>query len=368
MKKSFFAYTLAALVFATQLASCFNEPFDREAMLQSLGKEVIIPMYQAFADETATLAAEAASFCSRTSASGLADLQEQWKAARSAWKKTEAINFGPYTEQPWRLGPKIDSWPVREGTVEGNLASEQPLTCEGVSALGASSRGLSTMEYLIFDPEGAGVALEKFESDGSGQRCNYTETLAEDLAVNAEAMVTAWAPDGDDYLGDLLASGEPGTPFMSIRDAANEIVNRMLFLTENIMGSKLGDPLGLSGGEPRPELVESRYSDHSIEDILANLEGLENLYRGRFEERRGIGVQLWVRWYSPDADALMLKAITEARWAVEAVPEPLSVAVVGDSELVEAAYDQVRELRNTIGVDVINALAGSVAFNDNDGD
>lgn len=369
MTKPLFAFWLVALLFATQLTSCFNEPFDREAMLESLGKDVIIPSYQAFAEEAAALSLAAEVFCGDISSSSLSELQDQWSTARAAWKQTETINFGPYVEQPWRLGPKIDSWPVREDTIEENLAREEPLTFEAVSQLGASSRGLPALEYLIFDPDGAGLALEKFEQSETEQRCEYTAALAEDVRVNAEAMVQAWSPEGEDYLGDLLASGEPGAPFMSIRDAANEIVNRMLFLTESIMRGKLGKPLGLeSGGEPRPSLVESKYSEHSIEDILANLEGLENLYRGRYAGRRGIGVQLWVRWHSPELDSAMLRAITETRWAVEAIPEPLSQSVIHEDELVQAAYDQVRELRNTIGVDVVNTLAGSVTFNSSDGD
>ena len=212
-------------------------------------------------------------------------------------------------------------------------------------------------------------SLGAFETEGGEQRCNYTTALAEDLQVNAEAMVRAWSPEGDDYLGALLASGQPGAPFMSIGDAADEIVNRMLFLAENIMRGKLGQPLGLeSGGEPRPELVESRYSDHSVEDLLANLGGLEDIYRGRFADRRGTGVLLWVRWHSPDTDALMRRTIIETRWAIEAITEPLSEAVVFNPDVVQAAYDQVRELRNTIGVDVVNTLSGSVTFNNNDGD
>ncbi len=367
--KKLYVCSIFVLASSLQLASCFNEPFDREAMLESLGNDVIIPMYREFADEAATLATEANTFCSAATASRLSTLQDQWRSTRIAWKQTETINFGPYMEQPWRLGPKIDSWPVREGTVDENLASEEPLTFDVVSSLGASSRGLATMEYLIFDADGAGITLEKFEAEGGEQRCNYVASLAEDLAANGRAMVNAWSPDGDDYLGDLLASGEPGAPFMSVRDASNEIVNRMLFLTENIMRLKLGKPLGVeSGGEPQPDLVESRYSNQSLQDILANLDGLESLYRGRFEEGQGIGVQLWVRWHNPEADRAMLRTITETRWAVEAIPPPLSRAVVFDTELVQAAYDQMRELRNTIGVDIVNALAGSVTFNDTDGD
>ncbi|MGB8330887.1 MAG: hypothetical protein WCE62_12240, partial [Polyangiales bacterium] len=70
----------------------------------------------------------------------------------------------------------------------------------------------------------------------------------------------------------------------------------------------------------------------------------------------------------PDTDRDVLAAIKRARWAVEAIPEPLSHAVVAQRDLVQAAYEQVRELRNVIGVDLINAIAGTVTFNDTDGD
>ncbi len=360
---------LALVLMVSQLVSCFNQPFDRKAMLESLGSDVIIPSYRWFSDETAALVSSAKSFCSNPTASSLEAFQTQWESAQVPWTQMEVADFGPYAEQPWRIGPKVDSWPVREDTIEENLAGAEPLDASRVSTLGASSRGLPALEYLIFDPEGVHTALAKFEDEGGARRCEYAIGLSEDLHASAEAMVTAWSHDGDDYLGALVASGEPGAPFMSVSDASNEIINQMLSLTETIMRSKLGQPLGLeSGGEARPDQVESRYSGHSIRDILANLDGLENLYRGRFDERRGIGVQLWVRWYNPDTDRDVLAAILKARWAVEAIPEPLSRAVVTQPDIVQAAYDQMRELRNVIGVDVINAIAGTVTFNETDGD
>jgi len=360
---------LGLLLLVSQLASCFNEPFDRKAMLESLGSEVIIPSYRWFLDETAALVSSAQSFCSEPTAASLAGFQAQWQSVRVPWKQMEVAAFGPYAEQPWRIGPKIDSWPVREDTIEQNLAGAEPLDVAHVSALGAASRGLPALEYLIFDPEGVHAALVKFEAEGGARRCEYAIGLSEDLHANADAMVSAWSHDGDDYLGALVASGEPGAPFTSVSDASNEIINRMLSLTESIMRSKLGQPLGLeSGGEAHPDQVEAPYSGNSIRDIVANLDGLENIYRGRFDGGRGIGVQLWVRWYSPDTDQSVRAAIMKARWAVEAIPEPLSNAVVTQPDLVQAAYDQLRELRNVIGVDVINAIAGTVTFNETDGD
>lgn len=354
---------------ASLVTSCFNEPFDNQAMLESLGSDVIIPTYASFAAETIGLVESAYVFCDDRTDFRLEDLQSRWKRARVLWKQMDTIDFGPYSDQPWRLGPKIDSWPVREDTMEENLAVMEPIDLEVVRGLGAASRGLPAMEYLIFDPRGADLALARFEDATGDQRCRYATALAEDLQVNAEAMVEAWSHQGDDYLGALVASGQAGSPFMSVREASNEIVNRMLFLAEDIMRLKLGQPLGLeSGGEAQPEKVESRYSDHSIEDILANLEGLENLYRGRYGERLGVGVQRWVRWYSADVDRRVIASMREARRAVEDIPSPLSRAVLEHPDAVRTAYERMRELRNTIGVDLINALAGSVTFNDTDGD
>jgi predicted lipoprotein len=368
VKQSLLALSIILALAVAQLAACASD-FDRAAMLESLGSNVIIPTYDTLSNETSALVEAAHAFCDAPSTSGLENLQGHWSAARVAWKQMDTIDFGPYTEQPWRLGPKIDFWPVREDTIEENLAGDEPLHFERVSALGASSRGFPAMEYLIFDPQGTSIALEPFEAESGDRRCDYVSALAEDLRANSQAMVRAWSHDGDDYLGSLVASGEPGTPFMSVRDASNEIVNRMLFLVETIMRLKLAEPLGLeSGGDPRPELVESRYSNHSLEDILANLDGLENLYRGSYGDRHGTGVQHWVHRYDPDFDRQVLVSIAQARSAIEAIPEPLSTAVTYRRSLVQAAYDQMRELRNTIGVDMINLLAGSVTFNGTDGD
>ena len=157
-------YRVLVVAMATLLTSCFHEPFDNQAMLESLGSEVIIPTYRSFAEEAAALVSMATAFCDAPTTSSLKNLQSQWKRARVAWKQMDVIEFGPYVDQPWRLGPKIDSWPVREDTVEDNLASEEPLSFERVHALGASSRGLPVMEYLIFDTEGLDAAFAKFEA------------------------------------------------------------------------------------------------------------------------------------------------------------------------------------------------------------
>jgi len=346
-----------------------SEAFDQAALVESLGTVVIIPTYRAFADEAAALVTEAESFCAAPGTASLESLQAQWRATRGRWKQNDVVAFGPFREQPWRLGPKIDFFPVREDTIAENLAIDEPFTLERVSALGTASRGLGTIEYLIFDTEGLETVLARFEGDNRARRCEYVVALAQDLQVNANDMVDAWSPSGDDYLGNLVSSGEPGTQFASIREATNEIVNRMLFVVDDIRVRRLGRPLGLdSGGQTRPDQLESRYSDHSIEDILATLNGLENLYRGEFTGSTGMGIQDWVEARNRALASAVLDEIGRTRAAVQEIPEPLRLAIEENPGAVRNAVDVGLDLRNIIGVDVVNALGSTVSFNDSDGD
>jgi hypothetical protein len=54
--------------------------------------------------------------------------------------------------------------------------------------------------------------------------------------------------------------------------------------------------------------------------------------------------------------------------ALDAIPEPLTEAIVSSRPAVQKAIDQLGALQRAVQVDVINALSLSVGFNDNDGD
>lgn len=342
--------------------------FDQTELVESVGNTVIIPAYQAFADETAILVTEAESFCAAPSESSLESLQTQWRATRGAWKINAFLEFGPWRDQPWRLGPFIDFFPVREGTITGNLASDEPFTIDRVRGLGASSRGLASMEFLIFNTDGLSTAFAEFEGDTGEQRCGYVAALAQDLDVNANAMVDAWSADGDDYLGSLLDSGTEDAPFMSIRAVTNELLTRMLVAVNEIRTDRMAIPLGLeSGGETRPDDLESRYSDNSIADILSSLDGLEALYTGTFDGTTGTSFRDWVETRNRAVAAEVTEEIQRTREAVQAIPEPLRLAIENDPDSVQNAIDVALDLRNVVGTDMVNALGGTVSF-EGDGD
>ncbi len=348
------------------VSSCSGEadkvPDLRRAIMESWGTHIIIPTYRAFEDRAEVLKARSNALCESPSTETLEAAQRAWWDAREPWKQMDVFAFGPYMLEPWRVGPRVDSWPVRVDSIEQTLAGDGLLKAE---AMGAFQKGFPVADYLLHQPD---VDLVT-EVSGDGRRCAYLLVVVGDISAGAKVIADAWDPEVGNYIGELTEAGRPGFErFSSLQMAMSEIVNRMTFLVENIRADKLGRPLGTNiGGGAQPGKVESRYSGRSVQDILDNLRGLELLYFGTGEEgSRGLDQFIESRGYEFDEE--MRGNLTACREALKEVPGPLAQAVVTDPATVVAASEALGKLQRLIQVDMLNALSLTPIFNDNDGD
>jgi predicted lipoprotein len=346
------------------------DDFDRRAMLESLVDVVVIPTYRDFVTASEELESTAQSFCASPDATSLDAAQDAWWAARGAWKRADGWAFGPYADAPLRLGPKIDFWPVRETNVSAVLVGVEPIDQAFLDGQGVAVKGLPVVEYLLFDPAGGDAAvLAAFGAPEGARRCEYVVALSADLVVRGQEMVTAWDPSAGDYRSEVVDAGEGSVDFLTLHDAVSEMMNRLVFCIENIREMKLAEPQGKrSGGEPRPDSVESRYSDRSFDDILDNLASIEALYTGDYDGVDGVGYQDFLLARRPDLDAEVLARLDDAKRLIAAVGSPLRVAVVDDPVPVEEAFQAVKALHLLFGIEVAQALAVTITFNDTDAD
>jgi predicted lipoprotein len=323
---------------------------------------VILPLYEEFEHHALGLDDRVRELCLDPDDERLDLARTAWWDARAPLKQAEVFAFGPYQDQPFRLGPKIDFWPARADTIDEVLAGAEPLDEETVSRFGAPARGLPAIEYLLHPPGGDFLG----ELTLSPRRCDYLTALARDLAVNASALRLAWDPDGHDYLGELREAGRTSNSFATLDMAVGEVVNRLGFTLENMRSDKLGKPLG-SGGVPAPDAAESRFSGRSLEDLRDNLEGIRLVYSGT-ADAGGVGLGSYLESRGHEFDTLFDARLAEARRAIDAIEPPLTEAVSEDPRSVERAIGALAELGRLIQVDLINALALTGGFNDNDGD
>lgn len=346
-------------------AGCAPYEIDdtRRQVMQSWADDMLLPAYRDAALGADALADAIDALCAAPSDETLAAARVRWSGARAPWKQTEVFGFGPYQDEPLRFGPKIDAWPGRPDTVQAVLDADFAVTPAAVDGLGSFARGFPALEYLLFEPDGAGAA-----GFADPRRCDYARSLAVNLGDELRGLHDAWSPEGGDYLGELVGAGSTGTEFDGLSDALGEVVNRMGYTVENIGVDKLGRPLGqTAGGAPQPEVVESRWSGRSLDDIADNLRGIERLFAGD-ADTGALGLSTYLAAHGHVFDARMQGALGRARTALAAIDPPLTDAVALDAADVASAIAALRELQRFIQADILDALSLTLGFNDADGD
>lgn len=342
---------------------------DRRAILRDLGAKVIVPVYDDFASAATELRVRTSSLCDAPDAEKLQAAQAAWRAARAPFKRAEAFEIGPVRDL--RVENAVDFWPVREGDVQEVLADTSSITDQYVDGLGASKKGLPVLETLIFDEAGDNDRAVAGLIDGgrASRRCVYARALGRDVEQQAAMLAAAWKPGGGDFARELATAGDGSAKFQTLAQGIDAIVNAMIGLALVVEGDKLALPLGKrNGGVPQPSDVESPVSGNSTEDIADNLRGIQSTYLGSYEGTEGVSLAELVASLNPTLDMKMRAQLVQALTAVEAIPPPLSRAVVESPAKVEAAYDSTKALLRLIAVDMVGQLGVTTTFTDNDGD
>jgi len=342
----------------------------QRAVMHDLAYEVMLPIVGEIEAEATKLSASVGALCDAPTDDTLKAAQAAWRAARKPWKRSEPFRFGP--AEDLRLGAALDFWPARPDTIEAAItAAPEPVTPEHIASLGTSSKGLPALEYLIFDPMGgnAAVLASLGAADPAAQhRCGYARALAETLEIDAKALNKAWSPEGDAFVDQVANAGRGSALFPSSQDGLSKVINVLAAFMQQANETKLSTPLGAATGTPDPNLVESPYSDNSIDDLLANVDGVEDLYLGKHGEHSGKGLTELVVARSSAIDATVKKSLADARAKVAALPAPLRTSVTGDPTPINVAHEAMRTARRSFSTDVASVLGITITLNDNDGD
>jgi predicted lipoprotein len=350
----------------------------RRQALETLTSEVFVPMLQDTRDASAELRGAVGELCDAPGAERLEAAQAAWRAARGPWKQTDILTFGPHTLPPWRFASAIDFWPAREASIESALArfggaagedddaGVEPGDAGSDGLLASTEKGFPVLEYLLFVPRDEAALLAAFEGSSGAGRCAYLQRVSDELAQDTAELLRVYK---DDYAPDFTLASGPNELYASVNAAFGDIVNNIGFTVEAARGMRMGKPLGASnGGVAQPELVESRFSDRSIDDVLDVLAGARATFLGEYKDHRAYGIDKVL-----EARGISLRDDFEAKYdaavsAIRAIEPPLRVAVVEAPGEVEHAREALQELMLLLQVDVNQALAVTVTFGRTDGD
>ena len=403
---------LSAVILSMALAACnesttstegadFNKnkdttgDFNQSEMVAAITDNIITPTYQAFEEQSDIQSDAVAAYCeaeklvsqqpnNREQAdAALLNAQDKWRDAMNAWQQVEMMQMGPLLEQDGLLRNKIYSWPiVNTCAVDFDVTYYASGTVNGepydITKRTPTRKGMAALEYLIFSnnlghsctgtsiPPGWDDLMEHEQREA---RCEFATEVSSDINNNAQTLVSSWLADGG-YASKLKQAGEENSIFESPHDAVNAISDAMFYLDSSTKDGKIATPAGIltnaCGLTPCPEVVESKYSSHSLSNITYNLVAFEMLLTGG----SGLG---FTDYLLDEGDSLtveaMTGAVTKAKDNIQSKESSLQELLVNDASQVNAIHADVKEVTDKLKVDFINSLAlklPSTSAGDND--
>lgn len=229
--------------------------------------------------------------------------KQAWLAARKVYSQTEVFRFygSPIDHPQHNLEPQINAWPLDESYidyVEDNLSSgiindlsinidkatlraknEQDGVEENVSI------GYHAIEFLLWGQdlyeESAGKRsfTDYTTAKNADRRKKYLQLCAELLVEDLAKVIKQWNPDEkDNYRSEFVKD---------VDTSLAKILTGWGSLSRAELG---GERMRVALVNHDQEDEHSCFSDNTHHDIIANIQGMVNIYEGRYSNFQGKGL------------------------------------------------------------------------------
>lgn len=363
MKKVFLRTSLVLLL-GTIGVSCNNADDNADKVAIVTKKEVIANYadivyanYKAAYDDAVVLETAINTFTDSPTQANFDAAKDKWKQSRESYGTTEAFRFanGPIDDEN---GPEslMNAWPLDENYidyVEGVSTSgiiNDPITfpvidkdfLETQNENGGEkniSVGYHAIEFLLWGQDLTAPSEEKAglrpytdyvvglngTASYQSRRAAYLKVCADLLTDHLDYMVNQWKVGGT-YRVVFLALSE---------DKA--IQNMYLGITTLVSAELPVERMYVALGNADQEDEHSCFSDNTHRDIALNLQGVINVYQGKYGSIDGASLEDLVK----QADVTVYNdtdvAVTASLTNVAAILTPFDLAISGGIDSVEGA-------------------------------
>lgn len=338
--------------------------YDRTALTQQLGDNVILPAYTSLSGEVLALEAAQEAFRAGPSLARLDSLQAAFVDAWLSWKPCSHYEFGPAASSSLRSA--LNTFPSDTSQIVANVTAG---TWDLNLASNTDARGFPALDFMLFGlgSDDAGILARYAQPADSAHLHGYLAALVDDARTLVSGVQTAWQGS---YRNTFKAS--LGT---DVGSSTSLLVNELNRDHEIIKTASIGIPLGKQTFDtPLPEKVEGLYAGISEELAVAQLRGIRNTYRGiSASGTDGYGLEealdaLEAEYNGASLSAAITTQFQAAENALLAMSNPLNVAVVSDRAPVQAAYTEIQKLVVLLKTDMASALSILITYTDSDGD
>ncbi|NRS89163.1 putative iron-regulated protein [Flavobacterium sp. 7E] len=352
------------LLLATFTFSC-NSTDDNADNITTVTKKEVVANYANIAyanykqayDDAVVLETAINAFTDAPTQANFDAAKSKWKQSRESYGTTEAFRFanGPIDDEN---GPEslMNAWPLDENYidyVDGASASgiiNDPITfpiidkafLEVENENGGEkniSVGYHAIEFLLWGqdltaPSEKKAGLRPYTDYVVGingtaanqlRRAAYLKVCADLLTDNLEYMVNQWKVDGV-YRNTFLALSD---------DQA--IKNIYLGMTTLVSAELPVERMYVALGNADQEDEHSCFSDNTHRDIALNLQGVINVYQGKYGTIDGASLEDLVKQVNVDVYNDTDGAVNASLTKVSAILTPFDLAISGGIDSVEGA-------------------------------
>lgn len=380
MKKFYFksSIAVAATIF---IASCSSDDApsnqidgNKSAVIENYANIAYLNYSQAY-DDAVILETAVNTFTANPTDANFINVKNKWKQARESYGTTEAFRFanGPIDDEN---GPEalLNAWPLDENFVDyvegasnagiiNNLDIYPTITKDLLVELNENggekniSVGYHAIEFLLWgqdltDPADNLPGQRLFTdyviggtADNQARRATYLNVCADLLTDHLQYMKTQWQ-----------VGGEYRTVFLALPEA-DALKNMYLGITTLIMAELPVERMDVALLNADQEDEHSCFSDNTHRDIYLNLQGVVNVYQGKYGSIDGPSLASLVK----AADLVVYKMTQDEQAAaftkVSQIMTPFDIAISGGLNSTEGA--KVRAAALQLQEYGANLLAGA---------
>jgi putative iron-regulated protein len=269
-----------------------------------------------------------------TTDANLTSCRQLWKDVRTTWEQSESWLFGPVSTND--IDPRIDTWPVDFNALDAILASSATLNEAYVDGLADALKGFHPIEYLLWGQSGTKTAAQL-----TAREKEFLLALAQNLNKLCKEVRDSWTTGG--YATQLSTAGSGSVAYTSKLAAFKEIVDAMAGIADEVANAKISEPFTAQD----PSLEESPFAKNSITDFTNNINGIMDMYQGKFISD-GAGLEDLVRTYNLSLDNEIKTKHAAAIASLQAITVPFGQAITTQQTLVQNAITKINDLKTTI--------------------
>lgn len=353
-----------------------GDGFDRRALLDHLANQVLLPAQTGFAAAANELPATLTAYCDaldrQQPEATLTAARAAWASAIDAWEVADAVLVGPAAMDHRAIRDRIYGWPLLSTCgIDRDTASSfsDPASYDAATRL-VNVRSLAAVEYLLYTTQTAHTCAtsppgwDALGDDLPRARCRLALALARDVAVNATALAGAWRRDGGDYVGQLAAAGQIGSPIATAQAGVNRVSDSMFYVDRMVKDMKLAEPAGIAVNAcgavdaPCEREVELRYADRATAAIRINLRTLRTVFTGMTPTADGPAFDDFLTALGhADVSARMVGKLDDAIAAADALPDSLLTALTSDYAKVVATHRALAAFTDDLKSQFLTLLA-----------